>query len=379
MATCPWCGKRGFFLRLGQHGLCKDCEIRLHNLLERIRVINESVDIASQSNNAETSFSRIEFARTQINEFREYFNCQFDPLTFIGSTTSLSDLLDNTNKSYSIVSQWIDSVFQFIQENLNEKGPSPFKDIISFFEDNPEYWDDEYDLPKSIRSLLEHRSKLYGISREKIKNKYYYYLDGQEEMLEQIQNGLFPYTVNPNTPIFFCSLPVSDKIPFTIKSGRIPEYPDFNVLSDLEYQFMIHLKNSLIESSLTPSMIELTRLSDETFNVFYKGDSGCYVGKINLRSGHSSPDKYAVMKNGQKRAKRVLDSEEEANAYMEQHGGDYIEFRPGYAAKYFMQYLSGKNGCNVHVIESSNFQDYINGISHWIKYIKECQKPLKFD
>lgn len=379
MATCPWCGKRGFFLRLGQHGLCKDCETKLLIVPEKIRLISESIDIVSQSNNAEIIYSQIDFEKIQIDEVNRIAAGKIDPLILLGYDCSLTEMLNYINHLYEDTTKWIDTLFDIIKENLEENGPLSFNEIIQFFKDHHEYWIEKYDLSKSIRSLLEQRGKLHRISREKIKNKYYYYLDGQEEMLEQIQNGLFPYTVNPNTPIFFCSLPVSDKIPFTIKSGRIPEYPDFNVLSDLEYQFMIHLKNSLIESSLTPSMIELTRLSDETFNVFYKGDSGCYVGKINLRSGHSSPDKYAVMKNGQKRAKRVLDSEEEANAYMEQHGGDYIEFRPGYAAKYFMQYLSGKNGCNVHVIESSNFQDYVNGISHWIKYIKECQKPLKFD
>lgn len=269
MATCPWCGKRGFFLRLGQHGLCKDCEIRLHNLLERIRVINESVDIASQSNNAETSFSRIEFARTQINEFREYFNCQFDPLTFIGSTTSLSDLLDNTNKSYSIVSQWIDSVFQFIQENLNEKGPSPFKDIISFFEDNPEYWDDEYDLPKSIRSLLEHRSKLYGISREKIKNKYYYYLDGQEEMLEQIQNGLAPYTVDSNAPAFQLSSSIVELL--WIKNGPYQNLRDTD----------------------EPSLIDLTLPIDENIS---QEDLLADIGYYPSYAGISPKERYIYLK-----------------------------------------------------------------------------------
>lgn len=379
MATCPLCGRKGFFLRLGKHGLCKECEIKLLTVLDKVRIINESMEIVSQSNNVETVLSRIDLEKTQVNEISRIAAGKIDPLSLLGYNCSFSEMSNNINQVYNDISTWVNALFGMIKGNLKENGPLTFKEITQIFEDYPECWVEKYDIYKSIKSLLEQRSKHYGILRKKIKNKYYYYLDWQEEMLEQIQNGLFPYTVNPNTPIFFCSLPVSDKIPFTIKSGRIPEYPDFNVLSDLEYQFMIHLKNSLIESSLTPSMIELTRLSDETFNVFYKGDSGCYVGKINLRSGHSSPDKYAVMKNGQKRAKRVLDSEEEANAYMEQHGGDYIELRPGRVAHYYMQYSSGKLGTDTHFIESSDFQDYINGISYWIDYIKECQKPFKFN
>lgn len=40
-------------------------------------------------------------------------------------------------------------------------------------------------------------------------------------------------------------------------------------------------------------------------------------------------DKYAVMKKGRKTALRVLDSEEEAELYKMNNGGDYIEKRPG--------------------------------------------------
>lgn len=367
MATCTLCGKRGFFLKLGRYGLCRDCEIKLLIVPDKIRLINESIDIVSQSDNAETVLSRIEFEKTQVDEISRIAAGKIDPLLLLGYDCSLSDMSDSINQLYDDTSKWIDSLFDLIKENLEENGPMLLKDIIHIFENCPECWVEKYDLSKSVKSLLKQRSELYGILKEKIKNKYYYYLDGQEEMIEQIRNTF-------NTPIFFNSSLVSDEIPFAIKSGRIPEYPDFNVLSDLEYQFMIHLKNALIESNLNPAMIELTRLSDETFNVFYNGEHGCYVGKINLKAGYSSPDKYAVMKNGQKRAKRVLDSEEDAKAYMQQHGGDYIEFRQGYPAQYFMQYLSGKDGCTVHIIESSNFQDYIDGISHWIKYIKKCQK-----
>src|SRR5690554_2920060 len=41
------------------------------------------------------------------------------------------------------------------------------------------------------------------------------------------------------------------------------------------------------------------------------------------------PDKWAVMKKNRKRAMRVLDSEEKAEKYLEEKGGDYIEYRPG--------------------------------------------------
>ena len=368
MATCPLCGKKGFFLKLGKHGLCDDCEIKLLIVPDRIRLINESINIVSQSNNVETVLSRIEYEKMQINEINQIAAGKIDPLILLGYDCSFREMSDNINQLYEDVSRWIDSLFEIIKENLDENGPLTFKNIIHIFENHPEYWIEKYDLSKSIKSLLQQRGVFHGISKGKVKSKNYYYLSDKEESFLLLSR-----------PVFHNSLLISDEIPFTIKSGSLPEYPNFNVLSNLEYQFMIHLKNALAESDLNPTMIELTRLSDETFNVFFNGAHGCYVGKINLSSYTASPDKYAVMKNGQKRARRVLNSEEEAKAYMEQHGGDYIEFRPGHPAQYYMQYLSGKDGCDIHTIESSDFQDYVNGISHWIKYIKECQKPLKFD
>lgn len=369
MAVCQLCGKKGFFLRLGQHGLCKDCEIKLLEIPDRIRLINESIDIVSQSNNAETVLSRIQFEKMQINEISRIAAGKIDPLLLLGYDCSLSEIADNIYRLCSDTEEWVNAIFDLIKEQLDENGPMPLKDIVSFFEENPDYWVEKYDISKSIRSLFKHRITQYGIKQGKIKHQNYYYLNNQEEDFLQLSK-----------PLFFDFLSSSDSIPFTITSGRIPEYPDFNILSDLEYQFMIHFKNALIEQLLNPTFIEFIRLSDKTFNVFYHdGRSGCYVGKINLKPGISSPDKYAVMKNGQKRAKRVLDSEEEAKTYMEQHGGDYIEYRPGHPALYYMQYLSGENGVDIHTIQSSDFQDYIDAIPHWIDYIKECQKPIKYN
>lgn len=380
MAVCQLCGKKGFFLRLGQHGLCKDCEIKLLEIPDRIRLINESIDIVSQSNNAETVLSRIQFEKMQVNEISRIAAGKIDPLLLLGYDCSLSEIADNIYRLCSDTEEWVDAIFDLIKEQLDENGPMPLKDIVSFFEENPDYWSEKYDISKSIRSLLEQRGELYEISKEKIKNKYYYYMDGQEEMIEQIQNETKPRSNSTKQSVYYIPSPNPQKLYFSITSNRLPPYPDYDVLSDLEFAFMEEFERALSDALFDPKNIEICRLSDGTFNVIYsEKDGGCYVGKINLKPGISSPDKYAVMKNGQKRAKRVLDSEEEAKTYMEQHGGDYIEYRPGHPALYYMQYLSGENGVDIHTIQSSDFQDYIDAIPHWIDYIKECQKPIKYN
>jgi hypothetical protein len=47
----------------------------------------------------------------------------------------------------------------------------------------------------------------------------------------------------------------------------------------------------------------------------------------------TSPEKWAVMKNGRKTALKLCDSEEEAMTIKAEKGGDYIEHRPGESKK----------------------------------------------
>ena len=138
MATCTLCGKRGFFLKLGRYGLCRDCEIKLLIVPDKIRLINESIDIVSQSDNAETVLSRIEFEKTQVDEISRIAAGKIDPLLLLGYDCSLSDMSDSINQLYDDTSKWIDSLFDLIKENLEENGPMLLKDIIHIFENCPE-------------------------------------------------------------------------------------------------------------------------------------------------------------------------------------------------------------------------------------------------
>jgi len=61
----------------------------------------------------------------------------------------------------------------------------------------------------------------------------------------------------------------------------------------------------------------------------------------------NSGDKYAVMKKGRKTALRVLDSKEEAEQWMNDNGGDYIEERPGEDKK-CMDYCAVCEFCNYY-------------------------------
>lgn len=54
--------------------------------------------------------------------------------------------------------------------------------------------------------------------------------------------------------------------------------------------------------------------------------------------------KYAVMKKGRKTAKRVLDTKAEAEKWMRENGGDYIETRPGEDSK-CLNYCQVKEFC----------------------------------
>ena len=59
----------------------------------------------------------------------------------------------------------------------------------------------------------------------------------------------------------------------------------------------------------------------------------------------ATDDKYAVMKNGRKSALRVFDNREDAEVYLREKGGDYIQDRPAESRK-CMDYCSCCEYCN---------------------------------
>lgn len=66
-----------------------------------------------------------------------------------------------------------------------------------------------------------------------------------------------------------------------------------------------------------------------------------------LEERYNSGDKYAVMKKGRKKALRVLGGMEEAEEWMKDNGGDYIETRPGEDKK-CADYCSACEFCNYY-------------------------------
>jgi hypothetical protein len=67
-------------------------------------------------------------------------------------------------------------------------------------------------------------------------------------------------------------------------------------------------------------------------------------------------DKFAVMRKGRKSALRVVSSRQEAEEYMQKHGGDYIQARPGVDKK-CKDYCSTCQFCNY-------YREHIRGAKH---------------
>lgn len=154
------------------------------------------------------------------------------------------------------------------------------------------------------------------------------------------------------------------KCPFVIRSNVFPEPIGFRLLNQDEEMFLCEFERKLIEAKINPSNIVLTRLSSGVFNVDHVN---CYVGKIGLRS-EIVPDKYAVWRNGGKRALRVFESKKDAEQYKQDKNADTIEFRKGYVEAFYMQYFLDLD--TVKEIRTLNAQDCIDAIPFWIRYIK---------
>jgi hypothetical protein len=73
MATCLWCNKAGFFLRVSKEGLCSNCmPIITMDVQQRARIIMESFKIATKTKSFKTRLSRCELILEHARELKKY-------------------------------------------------------------------------------------------------------------------------------------------------------------------------------------------------------------------------------------------------------------------------------------------------------------------
>jgi len=113
-----------------------------------------------------------------------------------------------------------------------------------------------------------------------------------------------------------------------------PEYPNLQV-SKIQFQFT---KDDIAECEiwLENKFAEITKalkLTDDEIPI------------CTPEERYNSGDKFAVMKRGRKTAMRVLNTKEEAEQYLCETGGDFIQTRPGEDKK-CMEYCSVCDYCN---------------------------------
>lgn len=80
---------------------------------------------------------------------------------------------------------------------------------------------------------------------------------------------------------------------------------------------------------------------------------------------------FAVIKNGGKRAAKIFNTKEEADAYITEHEGYFIDIRIGENRRY-MQYLKGAS--TVKELHNPTLEECIATIPQWIAYIKYCKR-----
>lgn len=135
--------------------------------------------------------------------------------------------------------------------------------------------------------------------------------------------------------------------------------------SEDERTFFQALVDQCRTNKINPREIRLTRMESMGFNV---DTHDGYIGKINL---FTVPDKFAVIKNGGKRATKVFDTKAEADIFLASHDGYFIEIRKS-ANGHFMQYLIGMK--TIKELHDPTLEECIAAIPYWIRHIKYCKR-----
>lgn len=162
------------------------------------------------------------------------------------------------------------------------------------------------------------------------------------------------------------TLQTDPDLEYIISRVRYSTEPHDNIpFSEEERVFFQALVNQCRNSKINPREIRLTRMSSMGFNV---DTPGGYIGKINL---YTTQDRYAVIKQGGKRAAKVFDTMEEANDFLISNNGYHIEVRKCENRR-FMQYLIGMK--TIKELHNPTLDECIAKIPYWIKHIKYCKR-----
>lgn len=89
MGKCKYCGKSGFFLNVGNDGLCVGCRPLVLSCVQNdLRLIQESLEIILRSKNLDTKLSRCDFVVEVAQRLHEEYESKglnlfgFQPLSF---------------------------------------------------------------------------------------------------------------------------------------------------------------------------------------------------------------------------------------------------------------------------------------------------------
>lgn len=168
-----------------------------------------------------------------------------------------------------------------------------------------------------------------------------------------VKNGIYPV----NTPVVYG---------MKLISSTVPPQDNYCYLNEEEKTFFNVFQQKLIEATYNPSLVQLTRLSDGTFNVDYIGL--CYIGKICL---YKAPTTYAVIKKGNKRATKVFTSFDDARNFASTNSAFEIQERT-LESNTYMQYSIGIT--SVKELHNPSLQQCIDTIPRWIKYLNYCKR-----
>ncbi len=73
MGQCKWCSRSGWFLSLNSSGLCNNCAPLVSlDASQRIRILNDSLKIVTESKNLDTRLSRLDLLLEHANALLKY-------------------------------------------------------------------------------------------------------------------------------------------------------------------------------------------------------------------------------------------------------------------------------------------------------------------
>lgn len=180
MAKCKRCGKFGLFMSVNKIGLCPRCQNEYNAYIAReAEIFGDSSKIVTETDNLSTRLSRCDLALQKLFMMKNFGNEDYDLFWEITKSSRIDEMIDLYAGMADDLREMYSGIESLIFDLIQEHGSVPKKLIVDTIQNAQQETGRNlpFNIDKSVVSILKDLEFDQKLRKEKIKNRYEYFLN----------------------------------------------------------------------------------------------------------------------------------------------------------------------------------------------------------